>query len=111
MLVKQILCLFTNDSLHLIICCKALVHIVAEVSIDSAEKITNVSQLNPVLSISSSLIAYLFPLQMSKYCTVIRVLCHTQPKLFKLKEKKANIMEIQVNGGEIADKVSPSNSP
>merc|ERR1712176_248896 len=23
--------------------------------------------------------------------------CHTQPKLFKLKEKKANIMEIQIN--------------
>merc|ERR1712176_1755276 len=44
--------------------------------------------------------------KMSKYCTVIRVLCHTQPKLFKLKEKKANIMEIQINGGEIADKVA-----
>jgi large subunit ribosomal protein L3e len=44
--------------------------------------------------------------KMSKYCSVIRVLCHTQPKLFKLKEKKANIMEIQVNGGEIADKVA-----
>merc|ERR1711931_287444 len=44
--------------------------------------------------------------KMSKYCTVIRVLCHTQPKLFKLQEKKAHIMEIQVNGGEIADKVT-----
>ena len=42
---------------------------------------------------------------MTKYCVAIRVLCHTQPKLFKLQEKKANIMEIQINGGEMADKV------
>ena len=43
--------------------------------------------------------------QMKKYCVSIRVLCHTQPKLYKLRNKKAHIMEIQVNGGSIADKV------
>ena len=42
---------------------------------------------------------------MKKYCKVIRVLVHTQQKLLKLKQKKAHIMEIQVNGGDIAAKV------
>jgi large subunit ribosomal protein L3e len=43
---------------------------------------------------------------MKKYCKVIRVICHTQQKLVKLRQKKAHIMEIQVNGGkDISEKV------
>ena len=42
---------------------------------------------------------------MKKYCKVIRVLVHTQQKLIHLKQKKAHIMEIQVNGGDISAKV------
>ncbi|KAF6040131.1 RpL3 [Bugula neritina] len=41
-----------------------------------------------------------------KYCKVIRVLCHTQMKLMNQRQKKAHLMEIQVNGGTIADKVN-----
>lgn len=40
-----------------------------------------------------------------KYCTVVRVLAHTQIRKTALKQKKAHLMEIQVNGGSIADKV------
>merc|ERR1712083_1145929 len=40
-----------------------------------------------------------------KYCKVVRVLVHTQQKLIRLKHKKAHIMELQINGGTIADKV------
>ncbi|KAK4684843.1 large subunit ribosomal protein L3e, partial [Tremellales sp. Uapishka_1] len=40
-----------------------------------------------------------------KYCTVVRVLAHTQIGLTGLKQKKAHLMEIQVNGGSVADKV------
>jgi len=43
--------------------------------------------------------------KMKKYCKVIRVIVHTQQKLIGLKQKRAHIMEIQVNGGSIADKV------
>ncbi|KAE8682292.1 60S ribosomal protein L3 [Hibiscus syriacus] len=44
--------------------------------------------------------------KMKKYATVIRVLAHTQIRKMKgLKQKKAHLMEIQVNGGTIADKV------
>jgi len=42
---------------------------------------------------------------MKKYCKVIRVITHTQMKLMKKRQKKAHIMEIQVNGGTIAQKV------
>jgi large subunit ribosomal protein L3e len=42
---------------------------------------------------------------MKKYCKVIRVIVHTQQKLIGLKQKRAHIMEIQVNGGSISDKV------
>jgi large subunit ribosomal protein L3e len=41
-----------------------------------------------------------------KYCTVVRVLAHTQVRKTGLKQKKAHLMEIQVNGGSVADKVS-----
>ena len=40
-----------------------------------------------------------------KYCSVVRVLAHTQIRKTGLKQKKAHLMEIQVNGGSIADKV------
>jgi large subunit ribosomal protein L3e len=40
-----------------------------------------------------------------KYCSVVRVLCHTQMKLLGHRQKKAHIIEIQVNGGNVADKV------
>jgi len=43
--------------------------------------------------------------QMKKYCKVIRVIAHTQMKLLKKRQKKAHVMEIQVNGGSIAQKV------
>ena len=67
--------------------------------------------------------------KMKKYCKIIRVICHTQvrteracthtvtvyysfshpqiSKIVSLRQKKAHIMEIQVNGGTIADKVIP----
>jgi len=44
--------------------------------------------------------------KMKKYCSVIRVLAHTQMKLMKRREKKAHIMEVQLNGGSVDDKVN-----
>ncbi|KAK7182155.1 60S ribosomal protein-like protein L3 [Paraphaeosphaeria sporulosa] len=43
--------------------------------------------------------------RIKKYCQVVRVLAHTQISKTPLKQKKAHLMEIQVNGGSIADKV------
>jgi len=43
--------------------------------------------------------------KMKKYCKVIRVITHSQMKLLKKRQKKAHVMEIQVNGGSIAAKV------
>ncbi|KAM0753658.1 hypothetical protein T439DRAFT_310447 [Meredithblackwellia eburnea MCA 4105] len=43
--------------------------------------------------------------RISKYCTVVRVLAHTQISKTGLSQKKAHLMEIQVNGGSIAEKV------
>lgn len=43
--------------------------------------------------------------RVKKYCTVVRVLAHTQIKLVGLRQKKAHICEVQVNGGSVADKV------
>ncbi|KAM6114083.1 ribosomal protein uL3-like [Pterocles gutturalis] len=42
---------------------------------------------------------------MKKYCKVIRVIVHTQMKLLPLRQKKAHVMEIQLNGGTVAEKV------
>ncbi|CAK0780946.1 60S ribosomal protein L3 [Coccomyxa viridis] len=42
---------------------------------------------------------------MKKHCTVIRVLAHTQISKIKIGQKKAHLMEIQVNGGNIEAKV------
>jgi large subunit ribosomal protein L3e len=39
------------------------------------------------------------------HCTCVRIIAHTQIKKVKLRQKKAHIMEIQVNGGDIAAKV------
>jgi len=43
--------------------------------------------------------------KLKKYCKVIRILAHTQTKILPLKLRKAHIMEVQLNGGTIADKV------
>merc|ERR1711871_1015137 len=44
--------------------------------------------------------------RIKKYCTVVRVIAHTQVKKLKLRQKKAHVMEIQVNGGgSVAEKV------
>jgi large subunit ribosomal protein L3e len=40
-----------------------------------------------------------------KYCTVVRVLAHTQIRKTGLSQKRAHLMEIQLNGGSIPDKV------
>merc|ERR1711884_409538 len=43
--------------------------------------------------------------RMKKYCSVIRVIAHTQIGKLNLRQKKAHVMEIQVNGGSINQKV------
>jgi large subunit ribosomal protein L3e len=43
--------------------------------------------------------------RIKKYCQVVRVIAHTQISAIRLRQKKAHIMEIQVNGGTVADKV------
>jgi len=44
--------------------------------------------------------------RIKKYATVVRVIAHTQIRKLKLRQKKAHLMEIQVNGGTtIAEKV------
>jgi large subunit ribosomal protein L3e len=43
--------------------------------------------------------------RIKKYCHVVRVLAHTQIKKIKLRQKKAHLMEIQINGGSVAEKV------
>jgi large subunit ribosomal protein L3e len=43
--------------------------------------------------------------RIKKYCTVVRVLAHTQMKKVNIGQKKAHLMEIQLNGGSVADKV------
>ena len=39
------------------------------------------------------------------YCTVVRALVHTQPGKLNLRQKRAHLMEVQVNGGTVAEKV------
>jgi large subunit ribosomal protein L3e len=39
------------------------------------------------------------------YCQVVRVLAHTQIRKLKLRQKVAHLVEIQVNGGDVASKV------
>merc|ERR1712050_338590 len=43
---------------------------------------------------------------MKKRCSVVRVLSHTQVKKIRgLRQKKAHLVEIQINGGSVAEKV------
>ena len=46
--------------------------------------------------------------RIKKYCSIVRVICHTQLNLVKgLRQKKNHVFEIQVNGGkDIAEKVA-----
>ncbi|TKR80759.1 hypothetical protein L596_014775 [Steinernema carpocapsae] len=44
--------------------------------------------------------------KMKKYCTVVRVIAHTQMRVMRHRQRKAHIMEIQINGGSISDKVN-----
>jgi len=43
--------------------------------------------------------------RMKKYCQVIRVIVHTQLNQLNLRQKRAHVLEVQVNGGSIAQKV------
>lgn len=43
--------------------------------------------------------------RIKNHCTIVRVLAHTQVKKLNLRLKKAHIMEIQINGGDVAAKV------
>merc|ERR1711974_429934 len=43
--------------------------------------------------------------KMKKYCKVIRVLVHSDIVKLPLAQKKAHLMEVQINGGDIATKV------
>ncbi len=43
--------------------------------------------------------------RIKKYCQVVRVISHTQMQLLNLRQKKAHVLEVQVNGGDIAAKV------
>jgi large subunit ribosomal protein L3e len=40
-----------------------------------------------------------------KYCQVVRVLAHTQQNKLNLRQKKVHLMEIQINGGTMEQKV------
>jgi len=44
--------------------------------------------------------------RIAKYCQVVRVLAHTGIKDTGLKSKKAQLMEIQINGGDVAAKLN-----
>nr|NP_001021256.1 60S ribosomal protein L3 [Caenorhabditis elegans]CAH10798.1 60S ribosomal protein L3 [Caenorhabditis elegans] len=43
--------------------------------------------------------------KLKKYCSSIRVIAHTQMKILRRRQKKAHLVEIQVNGGTIEQKV------
>jgi len=43
--------------------------------------------------------------KIKKYSSVVRVIAHTQTKKLGLRQKKAHILEIQVNGGSVPEKV------
>merc|ERR1719242_2003028 len=46
--------------------------------------------------------------RISQNADVVRLVCHTQmkKKLKHLRQKKAHVMEIQVNGGDVSDKIA-----
>lgn len=43
--------------------------------------------------------------RIARYCQVVRVIAHTQIEKLNLRQKKAHIMEIQINGGTVDKKV------
>lgn len=43
--------------------------------------------------------------RIKKYAQVVRVIAHTQIRKVKIGQKKAHVMEIQLNGGSVSDKV------
>merc|ERR1711957_836028 len=43
--------------------------------------------------------------RIAKYCSVVRVLCATQIRKLGFRQNKNHIMEIQVNGGDVAAKI------
>jgi len=43
--------------------------------------------------------------RMKKFCSTIRLLCHTDIKKIGLRQKKAHMFEIQINGGDVNAKV------
>jgi len=43
--------------------------------------------------------------RIKKYCQVVCVIAHTQIRKVKLRQKKAHVLEVQVNGGSPAEKV------
>jgi len=43
--------------------------------------------------------------RIKKYCSVVRVIAHTQMRKARVGQKKAHLMEIQVNGGSVSQKV------
>ena len=43
--------------------------------------------------------------KIKKHCQIVRVIAHTQVSKVKIGQKKAHVIEIQVNGGSVADKV------
>lgn len=43
--------------------------------------------------------------RIKQYCQVVRVIAHTQVRKVYLRQKKANLLEVQVNGGSVAEKV------
>jgi len=43
--------------------------------------------------------------KIKKHCQVVRVIAHTQVSKVKIGQKKSHVMEIQINGGSVADKV------
>eukprot|EP00826_Nyctotherus_ovalis_P029172 TRINITY_DN2300_c0_g2_i1.p2 TRINITY_DN2300_c0_g2~~TRINITY_DN2300_c0_g2_i1.p2 ORF type:complete len:407 (-),score=135.05 TRINITY_DN2300_c0_g2_i1:62-1282(-) len=44
--------------------------------------------------------------RIKKYCQVVRVIAHTQIEKLNLRQKKAHVMEIQINGGTVDKKVA-----
>ena len=43
--------------------------------------------------------------RIKKYCSVVRVIAHTQVRKLSVGQKKAHVMEVQLNGGTVAQKV------
>lgn len=44
--------------------------------------------------------------RITQYCSVVRIIAHTQMSKLNLRQRKAHIVEIQVNGGSVEDKVA-----